>query len=113
MWKVYVWGTVFASVLHGIFGAAPWVPPIDSLLEVLAFLGTFIFGAEFLFRVSVSPSPYRYARSLHGIVDLLAWAPGLLQMLGVMEGGGMVLREIIKVEYLCIFGGEIWDFKMI
>jgi voltage-gated potassium channel len=46
-------------------------------LQLLEWIFTLLFTQEYCLRVSCSPSPWRYARSFYGLVDLLAILPGL------------------------------------
>ena len=69
-------------------------------LRIAEWVFTIIFTVEYLLRLWSSPQPVRYARSLFGIVDLLAILPTYLTL---VLPGGQALLAIRAIRLLRVF----------
>ena len=84
-------GRAFDLLLIGLILASVWVVILDSMsgfharhaivLEALEWAFTVIFTVEYLARLACVRYPSRYARSVFGIIDLLAVLPTYLAVL--------------------------------
>ncbi len=103
-------GRRFDVILLGIIVLSVVVAFAESLvqqsprarlgLQVLEWLFTLAFTAEYAIRLWCSPQPWRYARSFFGIVDLLAILPSYL---GLFLAGANSLLVIRLIRLLRVF----------
>jgi len=98
---------IVLSVLAIIFESVVEIERAYHTLFIFAEgLFTFVFTAEYIFRLYVSPKPAKYARSFFGIIDLLSFLPSyFILFLGVSLSAHFlaVLRVLRILRLLRLF----------
>lgn len=78
---ILLW-TILLSVIMVMIDSLPGTSKTtDMILDILEWIFTLIFTAEYLIRIYVSPRPSKYILSFWGIIDLLSTLPTFLSML--------------------------------
>lgn len=86
---------ILASVLVVVLDSVPGIKARWHLpLYVAEWVFTVLFASEYAVRLWVVRNPWRYARSFHGVIDLLAILPTLLSLLFPASTSLAVIRAL-------------------
>ena len=104
---------VFSILMVLIESVPEWRMEYGGLLHVLEWVFTIIFSVEYLLRIAVAPSPWKYIKSFWGIIDLISILPTFLSLLPFIQGyqsirvvRAMRLLRIFRVLRLSRFTSE-------
>lgn len=81
------------SVIVSMFDSIPNLYPVVSItLEVIEWLFTLVFTAEYIMRIIISPTPRKYVLSLWGGIDLISILPTYLSLFAYSFKYLMIIR---------------------
>ena len=104
---------VFSILMVLIESVPEWRLEYGAVLHILEWVFTIIFSIEYILRIAVAPSPWKYIKSFWGIIDLISILPTFLSLLPFIQGyqsirvvRAMRLLRIFRVLRLSRFTSE-------